>query len=1520
MALWTPAEVATALWLDASDSSTITIGTGVSEWRDKSGNSRHASQSTTSKQAALIAGGLNSLDVVRFNGSSHSLLLSGTASASSWTAFFVVTPSVASKSGGAYLLDTQTGRLIFAAIKSAGSYVGYYSAASSWVGGTSGTTDSQVLGYSLNASGGSGGSRIYRNATVLESTTFSATVALGGLSAIASGYDGTNAYFQGDIAEIVLISSVLVDSDRQLFEGYLAWKWGLQTSLPSGHPYEEAAPVLPGNDGDIVAPPVSIDSICVNYQPSQVDGDVLSPLSSISSSVLSESVSAKSVVIDIADSYGNANVMGIRQVDFYLAGIKVAMTSGFWGLATTTLSGDTNYSSFAFNTSLSKLGTPNFTQWYSALYQITNQRLILNTSNAFIFDRIVINNSHDVGTGWEAGAKNVKITIAPANVTNTAYNATITDGTVLFDGVLDAHPADNVGYDQTVYGTAPTIGYQAVIFDIADNWGGSYIGLRSVEFYKNDVRLELDTTAEVSAFATSDAGAGLTAIYAFTNNLKTGDITSTEWYSNSIITNQRLICNFLKGHVDFDKIVINNSHNSGASTDRGAKNVGIRVCPNQWANTTYNGVITGGTDLTSVEFPQHVAADTEDPQIVYDYMANGIDISVDFITTAEISGVTQNDNAPESADVDVDFVTAPTAISGVTINSAPVPFIFLVQSEHPDGDKDFFDVAKNLPVHATGDVRHVTDPIGTTPYFGDSCIMLTSLFYGPSDGVLYTDETDDFAFGSGDFTVDFWFYQIYPATNGQFFWFSESPTGQNKPAITLERVSSSSEFWLTFSGMSSGPVGYHDMNPAMWWTSEWTWYHIAIDRRDGVMRICRDGVPLYTVVDTTNYDGRVLNIGNNNCLIEELRASRYSRWGGEFTPDTAPTEVEDTQVANFKTLLPDISSVVWNHPPAKTYVNGQPWINQYNFNTTNPTNIGTVVQGNDFPIAISRRMSLVTDEFAYVIGGTETYYAARNSDGTVGGWSTTSGLTVAQVGGQVFETHKRVFLVGGYRYGAPVSTVLTALINSDGTLGAWTNTYPMFSTRADFALSVTRNRVYVFGGYMDQTVGGIVTDTYEYAPINYDGTIGAWEFAGNMPNARDRCFSVYTGNLLYLIGGGSLADPLNTNVVSVSDEGVIIEPWTAESWYGKPAAAFVCSATKLFMLGGIAGNFSVDEIHSRDITAGVISDGTADFRGYLPAEVHSPTVFLTDEKIHIIGGTSTDIDDNWIDLATTGVATFSGVDVDFALYTSVEEETAIPIGGSIRPPIVEMQSYFGYGSLALGDIIQPIPEIYAITRYTETVNVDIDAPIPGVDSITHFFRYANVEIVSPLPEIFSADGAVINGGLVAPVPSVSSYVLRVYFMTDIVTNLPVISAQVSCPIALNGNIKAVHPHLNSTFQAIVNIHAPVPGVSGVTANPYAAFGSITIKAPAISSLTSNPELINSSIVPRGAEINGSAFEVPYIITDITIKPPAISSYVDEGAIRILGNFVPRLPGIHGEFVMSDEYAIIRHREDRLCRR
>ena len=54
----------------------------------------------------------------------------------------------------------------------------------------------------------------------------------------------------GAIGEVIIIEDVS-DTSRQIFEGYLAWKWGLQDNLPEDHPYERRPPGL-GPPGTLI--------------------------------------------------------------------------------------------------------------------------------------------------------------------------------------------------------------------------------------------------------------------------------------------------------------------------------------------------------------------------------------------------------------------------------------------------------------------------------------------------------------------------------------------------------------------------------------------------------------------------------------------------------------------------------------------------------------------------------------------------------------------------------------------------------------------------------------------------------------------------------------------------------------------------------------------------------------------------------------------------------------------------------------------------------------------------------------------------------------------------------------------------------------------------------------------------------------------------------------------------------------------------------------------------------------------
>ena len=52
------------------------------------------------------------------------------------------------------------------------------------------------------------------------------------------------AQMDGVIAEIIFCDEEHSDDTRNKVEGYLAWKWGLEASLPAAHPYKSSPPTV----------------------------------------------------------------------------------------------------------------------------------------------------------------------------------------------------------------------------------------------------------------------------------------------------------------------------------------------------------------------------------------------------------------------------------------------------------------------------------------------------------------------------------------------------------------------------------------------------------------------------------------------------------------------------------------------------------------------------------------------------------------------------------------------------------------------------------------------------------------------------------------------------------------------------------------------------------------------------------------------------------------------------------------------------------------------------------------------------------------------------------------------------------------------------------------------------------------------------------------------------------------------------------------------------------------------------
>ena len=257
--LWSPALLPSlALWLDAGDLSTISIATGVSQWRDKSGYNRHFAQTNVNVRPSYRQAGLNgrpclenvSLDNMTIGSSglgrnvecitcaivgshpvavftSNASELSITSGTSGARFFMSPNPNAANVYGFASKrLDAESvanfssstdalanrgnpwiriGQIVYS------NAVGYH-----W---TNGVQDMIAL------AGGTSGNT-------------SDTNSVGG-SIFSSTPNGTK------LSEIVLTHSELNRKEREALDGYLAWHWwGDVNPLPALHRFKNRPPLI----------------------------------------------------------------------------------------------------------------------------------------------------------------------------------------------------------------------------------------------------------------------------------------------------------------------------------------------------------------------------------------------------------------------------------------------------------------------------------------------------------------------------------------------------------------------------------------------------------------------------------------------------------------------------------------------------------------------------------------------------------------------------------------------------------------------------------------------------------------------------------------------------------------------------------------------------------------------------------------------------------------------------------------------------------------------------------------------------------------------------------------------------------------------------------------------------------------------------------------------------------------------------------------------------------------------------
>jgi hypothetical protein len=234
---WTPSEITTSAWFDASDTDTITDVLGsISQWSDKSGNGNNATQGVGSNQPTT-GGSIGGLNAISFDYTSVQYFLTPLEQLTTTSIYVVMDATQKPISNNscplsAVTLGFSTGGLYWT-VQQFGTqvnintvfYTSVVSLSQRFLNGQNITThgfDPSIISHQ-----GTGFSTENQNYTIGNAI---------------SALNTTNS-FSGLIGEIIIAPEDHDTETRQKIEGYLAHKWGLTAKLPSNHPYKINPPL-----------------------------------------------------------------------------------------------------------------------------------------------------------------------------------------------------------------------------------------------------------------------------------------------------------------------------------------------------------------------------------------------------------------------------------------------------------------------------------------------------------------------------------------------------------------------------------------------------------------------------------------------------------------------------------------------------------------------------------------------------------------------------------------------------------------------------------------------------------------------------------------------------------------------------------------------------------------------------------------------------------------------------------------------------------------------------------------------------------------------------------------------------------------------------------------------------------------------------------------------------------------------------------------------------------------------------
>ena len=231
-----PLTLSPALWLDASDSTTLFQSNGgaaasadgdpVGYWLDKSGNNRHASQTSGSNKPMLKVGVQNSKNIVRTNGTSSFMTISTLTMNAPFAIYLVVKKSSSAAVMELAGVNATSNRYLFENYSDSKTYYPFKNSSNTTLNiFTSPTMDVYSSFVLLNAStDGTTGTLKRNNVATTNSPQSSPNATSGSWDVL---FKGDSAFSGCDFAETLWFQSAHDATTQALVLDYLKAKWGI---------------------------------------------------------------------------------------------------------------------------------------------------------------------------------------------------------------------------------------------------------------------------------------------------------------------------------------------------------------------------------------------------------------------------------------------------------------------------------------------------------------------------------------------------------------------------------------------------------------------------------------------------------------------------------------------------------------------------------------------------------------------------------------------------------------------------------------------------------------------------------------------------------------------------------------------------------------------------------------------------------------------------------------------------------------------------------------------------------------------------------------------------------------------------------------------------------------------------------------------------------------------------------------------------------------------------------------------